>query len=783
MKNYLSIFFFIILFAVTQITAQVTITGIVVDKQSLDPIAGATLAIKGSSLTATTNDFGRFKFNTSSNKFTLTIRRIGYLTKEVSVTDASKPLYVQLSPSPIELSGVQVIGSNQILRPQAVGILTTKDLQRASGLSLENSINMVPGVFMQSRTPWGGARITIRGYYPSTSRNSPNSNGLGYQVFLNNIPITDATGSTVLDDIDFASLGNVEVIKGPSSSIYGSFIGGTVLLTSTRPAPDETSVHQQTIGGSNGLFRSTTSVQGAGDNSDFTVNYGHQTYKSFRPHSASWKDFVRANADFQAGSSQTISTYFAYNKSYEELAGEIDSAEFYDRQPVSNEAYLENNSHIKVKSFRMGVTDFYRFNEKISNQTTLFGSGRTSNQPFAHGFTDVTQYNYGARTAFNFVTQGEDIGVNGTIGGMIQESNLTSNGVFVVPLPTPPRPQRPSASENYALNYYLFTEWNFALPMDFNITAGASLNKNEFGIMNMLKNNQLNDTTSLTVKAFEPAFTPRIAFSKVFNEEASVYVSVSTGYTPPLLGDATANDGTVNTNLKPEKAVQYEIGSKGNLFDGKLAYQVALFDLENTNKLVQETSNSVTFTTNAGKQQNRGAEVSLSYMILNDPTEVVSMLRPWASYTYSDFKYKEFKSDNNNAAGTVDFSGNKVARVPDNMINAGVDLGTNFGLYFYGTYQYVDKAPVTFDNSTYVKSYSLVNAKIGYQRMLGEHFTFDLSVGGDNLTNSTYYSFLFTGPDITGLALPKDGGHGDGYIIPAPYKAAYYGNLSLSYAF
>ncbi len=783
MRNYSSLFFFIFMFAALQTFAQVTVTGVVLDKQSLEPIAGATITVEGSSVTATSNDFGRFKFNAPSNKFTLTFRRIGYLPKEVPVTDASKSLYVQLSPSPIELSGVQVIGSNQILRPQAVGILTTKDLQRASGLSLENSINMVPGVFMQSRTPWGGARITIRGYYPSTSRNSPNSNGLGYQVFLNNIPITDATGTTVLDDIDFASLGNVEVIKGPSSSLYGSFIGGTVLLTTTRPAPDQTSITQQTIGGSNGLFRTNTSVQGAGDNSDFMVNYGHQTYESFRPHSASWKDFVRANADFQAGSNQTISTYFAYNRSYEELAGEIDSAEFYDRQPVSNDAYLANNSHIKVNSFRMGLTDFYRFNESVSNQTTLFGSGRKSNQPFAHGFTDVTQYNFGARTAFNFVSQGEDVGVNGTLGGMIQESNLTSNGVFVVPLPNPPRPQRPSASENYALNYYLFTEWNFALPMDFSVTAGASLNKNELGIMNMLKNNQLNDTTSLTIKAFEPSFTPRIAVSKVFNEEASVYVSVSTGYTPPLLGDAIANDGTVNTNLKPEKAVQYELGSKGNLFDGKLAYQLALFDLENTDKLIQETSNSVTFTTNAGKQQNRGAEASLSYMILNDPVQAVSMLRPWVSYTYSDFKYKEFQSDNNNTAGTVDFSGNKVARVPEHIINAGIDLGTNFGLYLYGTYQYVDKAPVTFDNSTFVKSYSLLNAKIGYQRMLGEHFTFDLSVGGDNLTNSTYYSFLFTGPNIEGLAMEKDGGHGDGYIIPAPYEATYYGNLSLSYAF
>ena len=52
---------------------------------------------------------------------------------------------------------------------------------------------------------WGGARITLRGYYPSTSGNSPSANGLGYQVFLNDIPITDATGATVLDDIDYST--------------------------------------------------------------------------------------------------------------------------------------------------------------------------------------------------------------------------------------------------------------------------------------------------------------------------------------------------------------------------------------------------------------------------------------------------------------------------------------------------------------------------------------------------------------------------------------------------
>jgi iron complex outermembrane recepter protein len=781
MKKHTLLIMILLVFFVSVIKAQVSVTGIIVDKQTLEPIAGVTIIIKGTSTIATTNDYGKFKFLANSNSFIITLKRIGYIGKDVSLIEASKPLYILLSPSPVELTGVQVVGNNQILSSQSLGILTQRDLERSSGLSLENSINMLPGIFMQSRTPWGGARITIRGYYPSTSGNSPNSNGLGYQVFLNNIPITDATGSTVFDDIDFGSLGNVEIIKGPSSSLYGSFIGGTILSTTKRPAPNKTSIQQQTIGGSNGLFRSNTAIQSSEENSDIVVNYGHQTYNSFRPHSASRKDFLRLTGDFEAGSNQTISTYFGYNRSFEELAGEIDSDELYDRQPVSNAAYLANDSHIKIQSFRLGVTDFYRFNESLNNQTTVFGSGKISNQPFAHGFTNVNQLNYGVRTAFNFVSQGENIGINGTLGGMFQHSNLTSNGVFIIPIPS--RPQRPSDQENYALNYYLFTEWNLALPMGFNVTAGASLNKNEFGIMNMLKNNQVNDTTQLVVNAFDPVVTPRIAVSKVFSEEASIYVSISTGYAPPLLSDAIASDGSIDTDLKPERAIQYELGSKGNLFNGKLAYQLALFDLENTDKLVRETSNSVTFTTNAGKQQNRGVELSLSYLLLNDPMQTISILRPWISYTYSNFKYSDFKSDNNNSPSTVDFSGNKVARVPDNMISAGVDLTTNCGLYFYGTYQYIGKVPVTFDNSTFLKSYNLLNAKIGFQREFAEHFMFDISAGGDNLTGSTYYAFVFTGPNIKGLTLEKDGGTGDGYIIPAPYKATFYGNLALSYAF
>ncbi len=777
MQKLLSALMFLLLPAA--LLAQISIRGTVVDQQTGAPVVGALVFIPGTSTAATTSDAGAFTLSSQTAVSRISVSRAGYVSKDVAVNGSERSLVIELTPAATELPGVQVVANKPA---PSTAVLTKPDLERGNGINLETSVNAVPGLFMQSRTDFGGARITIRGYYPSTSGNSPNSNGLGYQVFLNDIPITDATGTTVLDDIDYSTLGNIEVIKGPASSQWGSFIGGAIRFSTERPPLNQTSLSQQVLSGTDGLLRTNTSFQTASNTSDLTVNYGHQNYDSFRPHSASLKDFWRANGDFQVGDDQTIGTYFAYSRSFEELAGEIDSLPYYERQAVSNAAYLANDSHIAITSVLTGATDHFRINNHFTNTTTVFGGGKASGQPFAHGFTDVNQLNLGFRSVFGFAAQlGDGVGVSGSLGATMQHSALTQNGVFIIP--APPYPERPTAQENYASNASLFTEWSFAMPSAVTLTVGASMNKNEFGIRNMLNNNQLFDTTTTQVRSFDWVVTPRVAVSKGITRTASVYASVSTGYTPPLLSNTVANNGTVDLSLKPERAVQYEVGTQGSFFENRLSASVALFDIENTNKLVSETSNSVTFTTNAGKQRNQGAEVSLSVAAVQDRTQPLSSLRPWLSYSYTKATFVDFESDNNNNAGTVDFSGNAVPRVPKNTVSAGIDGATNNGFSFNTTYEYVDRVPVTFDNSTYVKGYGLLGARVGYEYKVDRNWMLDVYAGGTNLTNATSYAFLFVGPNYAGLATAAAGGTGDGYIIPAPYSANYYGNVTLRYVF
>jgi iron complex outermembrane recepter protein len=769
---------FLMLTAPLVIVAQTPVHGRVLDAQTGSPIVGATVVVPGTANGTLTDQAGAFALTSSDSITALTVSSVGYASAEVSVPSPAESLVVRLAPAHQRLPGVEV--SARRAAPSAIE-LGESDLQRASGLSLEQSVNTQPGLFMQSRTPWGGARITIRGYYPSTSGNSPNSNGLGSQVFLNDIPLTDATGLTILDDIDFARLGSVEVIKGPASSGYGSAIGGTVLFNSVRPEPAQTSVNEQVVAGSYGLLRSTTSFETATSHSALVVDYGYQDYDSFRPHSGSIKNYVHVTGDVNLSDRQTLSGYFSYARSHEDLAGEIDSAPFYARERVSNAAYLANDSRIDLNSVIAGVTDRYRIGEHFTNQSTLFATGRFLNQPFAHGFTDNTQFNFGGRTAFGYDAQLGSVGLTGSLGALVQRSQIATNGVFI--LPFPPFVERPTNQENSATNGSIFTEWSATFANRVVVTAGASLNKNDFAIHNLLKDGALFDTTTTQRKSFDWVVTPRVSVSKGIAANAHVYASVSAGYTPPLLSNVIANTGAVDLSLQPERAVQYELGTTGTYLNDRLTTQLDVFDIENTNKLVSETSGSVTFTTNAGKQRNRGIEASAGYAFVRDTTRMLSLVRPWLSYSFTDAKFIDFRSDNDNSSATVSFSGNAVPRVPRNTIAAGLDLGTQQGFLLTSSFLHIDQVPVTFDNSTYVRGYDLLSAKIGYRRAVTRHWMLEAFAGGDNLLGSTFYSFLFVGPNIQGLATPAQGGRGDGYIIPAPYGATGYGSLGLRYVF
>lgn len=756
---------------------QDSLRGIIIDNYTQTPINEA--IVSNGTKSIITNEDGRFAF-ACTEKTNLIVTQENYVTWKAMGIACTEEVVIRMNSTALNLSTFEVKGEKMVNQTdastaQSVNVLSEKDLNRTTGLFLEEAVNLQTGVRMEKRTMSGGQRFTIRGY-----GNNTNFNGMGYKAYLNGIPLTDANGTTILDDIDFSTLGKVEIIKGPASSLYGTGIGGVVNMYTAKPKQFGTSVEENVIAGSYGLMRSTTSLKSNTASSNVALNYGVQNYDGYRVHSASQKRYLSFIGDFNLSEKQSFSTYFAYNNSYEELAGQLDSAKFFNRENVGEDKYLNNDGHVEVESYRAGLTHNYTFNKYLSNQTTAFLSSSTLNQAYAVGFSDNISQNVGGRSVFTlFFPLGKKFELTGNLGAEVQQSkgNYKSFGLTNAVLG-----DLRANNDITAFQGNYFMEWNLAMPHRFRLSAGVSANQINYTVLDrMATSGNTNHLDGSGTHQFNTVVTPRIALEKELGKNQIVFVNVAQGYSPPTTSDfVIAYTGEINKDLKPEMATQFEVGTRGSALKNKLSWQVALFDInikdKITSKAVVDTSGTVLYSygVNAGDQRNLGAEIALSYVIIKDEKKTFSLLRPFANFTYNAFTYSDFKSDANDNTQTRDYTGNTVIGVPPMVFNAGIDAETKFGVYANVNFQFVDEMYVTFDNVHSAPAYTLLNAKVGYHKDFGKHLKVDAFVGGNNLTNSLYYNMVF----VNWEKGPKPS-----IYAPGAYEALFYGGLKLNYTF
>ena len=293
--------------------AQNDLKGRVIDAGTGDPLPGATIVVAGKD--AVTSDVNGFFAVPCSKNTRITISFIGYETVQQLIRDCDASLVVALTPATGSLSNVEITATatqnkSILYQPSSITKVSTLELQRGVGLFLDDAVNgNVPGVTMQRRAVSSGQQFNIRGYgngINGTRGISSNFDIQGTKVYLNGIPITDAEGITVMDDIDFGSIGNVEVVKGPSGTLYGLAIACVVNLKTIRPEPGKTSIGQDVLVGSYGLRRYTTRFATASDRSSLMANYGYQTSDGFMAHNASTKRFANLATDVKINNKQSM---------------------------------------------------------------------------------------------------------------------------------------------------------------------------------------------------------------------------------------------------------------------------------------------------------------------------------------------------------------------------------------------------------------------------------------------------------------------------------------------
>ncbi len=159
--------------------------------------------------------------------------------------------------------------------PAAVTLVGQEAIQHMQrGINLEESLRRVPGALLRDQLG-GSSRVTIsiRGAGATTA-----DGARGVRVFVDGIPKNNAGGSAQdFINIDLSAAESIEVLRGPSSALYGNQAGGVLSITSESGGPRPAFAFSQVLG-SYGFSR--THVGGGGQASEGQFNYFGTAFKT-----------------------------------------------------------------------------------------------------------------------------------------------------------------------------------------------------------------------------------------------------------------------------------------------------------------------------------------------------------------------------------------------------------------------------------------------------------------------------------------------------------------------
>src|SRR5690606_33308044 len=98
-------------------------------------------------------------------------------------------------------------------------------------------------------------------------------------------PLTMADGQTQLSNLDLGSTGRIEVIRGPSSSLYGNAAGG-VIQVETEPGGQGLLLEPKVVAGAFGLRKWQGRAAGSAGRLGYVLNASRTTVDGYRDHSA-----------------------------------------------------------------------------------------------------------------------------------------------------------------------------------------------------------------------------------------------------------------------------------------------------------------------------------------------------------------------------------------------------------------------------------------------------------------------------------------------------------------
>lgn len=619
--------------------------------------------------------------------------------------------------------------------PQSISVISRQQIEDQNAQTLNQILRYTAGVTPETRGAVATRydMFTIRGFDAQRYWNGLKQQGLYY----------------IEPQLDPYLMERVEVLKGPSSTLYGQApAGGIANQVSKRP--NETALNEVGVeAGSNNHMRLTGDFSGkidpegkflyrftgVGISEDGQINMTENERIAIAP-SVTWRPDVDTSLTLLGlvQSDPKGNSYGGIPPQGTVLPSQFGTipVDFYDGDP--NYEKMVRQQQALGYEFDKRFTDMWSFrsNGRVHHTTMAYdsiyadgmradginlkrGTASSRESLMTYALDNQVETRFGTGPVNHTMVTGFDYQhLNGSYAtgfGSAPDLNVW-NPVYYQAITAPARSRKESRAEQIGI----YTQDQMRLG-GFALTLGLRHDDSQI---------DTTDETGKIVKQDDSAWTGKAGLMYNFANGMAPYISYSEAFTPQ--GGTTF----AGAPFKPEEAKQYEAGLKYQPAGTRSLYTVAVFDLTRTNVKSADPAHAF-YSLQTGEVKSRGLEMEARFGV----TEQLDLI---GAYTLLD---TEVTKDTEN-------QGNRLAAVPEHQASAWavyrMPAGSYKGLSLGAGVRYTGET-VNTSNKISVSPVTLVDAMISYDLgALSNNFAgMELTLNAKNLFDTTYVASCYYG--------------------------------------
>lgn len=625
---------------------------------------------------------------------------------------------------------------------QSVSVVTRQQMDDQGSQTVAQAMRYTPGVLTN---PYGATHrydyVAMRGFNDGSVDN----------IYVDGLKSMGDNGTYSTMQVDPYFLERIDILKGPSSVLYGrSSPGGLVALTTKKPLFDPYHQIQATVGtqGQRGMGfdfsgpldddkRIAYRLTGLADASDTQFDHNKEERYAIAP---------AVSIDFSEDTSLTLQAYLQHDP----------NGGYHGGNPADGMLHPRNGLRLSDHFFEgePDIDDYERTQQSFSYQFEhRFNDVFTARQNFRYQDSDVSMdqvYSAGWADATSNIlnrayTGGDERLHSFIVDNMLQAEFFTGAAKHTVLLGADYQRRKADVTWRYGTvdpldagnphygngNLQVLGENNYLRRLQQTgvyLQDLVELDQWRFSLglrQDWVKVSEENRDTDTKVNDDRSKFTTRAGVLYLFENGVAPYVSYSESFNPNTVSDQNGRPLAPTEGTQWETGIKYQPPGTDNLFTA------SVFRIEQENLASKQPNEE--FYRAVGEVRSQGLE-------LEAHVQVTDSFKLIGGYTYTDIEYT--KSMPSLVTPGLDNKGRSPTQAPEQMYSLWADYnflqGPLDGLRLGGGVRYVGYSWVDAENSTKVPSYTLFDASVGYDLGKVGLKGMDVRLNANNLTNESY---------------------------------------------